>query len=156
MEIEKKYLMEELPAFVRECPYKELTQGYVLRDPVIRIRSIRKQGDAASSYVLTVKGPGFAMREEFELPMEEKAFLELKEKCTGIFIEKTRYLVPLADGHTAEVDVFGGEHKGLILAEVEFASEEEMNAFTAPEWMGKDVTGMKEYQNSTLSGGERA
>lgn len=39
-----------------------------------------------------------------------------------------------------------------MLAEVEFETEEEANAFVPPEWFGRDVTYSGEYQNSRLSG----
>ena len=39
----------------------------------------------------------------------------------------------------------------MILAEVEFKSEEDALSFTPPEWFGRDVTWSGEYQNSRLS-----
>jgi CYTH domain-containing protein len=38
-----------------------------------------------------------------------------------------------------------------MLAEVEFETREEAEAFTAPDWFGEDVTFTGEYQNSQLS-----
>ena len=45
---------------------------------------------------------------------------------------KTRYLVPLGGGLTAEVDVYEGELDGLLTAEVEFADEAAAHAFDRP------------------------
>ena len=56
-------------------------------------------------------------------------------------------------GLTIELDVFHGTYEGLVLAEVEFPSQEEALAFTAPCWFGRDVTFTGEYQNSRLSQG---
>ena len=53
--------------------------------------------------------------------------------------------------YTIELDVFEGELAPLILAEVEFPSEEEANSFVAPEWFGEDVTYSNKYHNSNLS-----
>lgn len=47
--------------------------------------------------------------------------------------------------------MFEGAYQGLILAEVEFASEEDAVAFTPPEWCARDVTWSGEYQNSRLA-----
>ena len=52
---------------------------------------------------------------------------------------------------TAELDIFSGHYKGLMLVEVEFETEEQANAFVPPEWFGKDVTFSGEYQNSRLA-----
>ena len=66
-------------------------------------------------------------------------------------ISKKRYLIPLPDGLTIELDVFAAPFEGLWIAEVEFSSEEQANAFTPPEWFGEEVTWSSEYHNSTLS-----
>lgn len=57
-------------------------------------------------------------------------------------------------GLTVELDVFSGKYQGLILAEVEFPTEEAALSFTPPAWFGRDVTFSGEYQNSRLSRGE--
>ena len=61
--------------------------------------------------------------------------------------------VPGNDHLTIELDVFEGHYDGLILAEVEFASEEEAKAFNPPAvvWRGRYFSG--EYHNSRLSKG---
>ena len=71
----------------------------------------------------------------------------------GNILEKKRYLLPLPGRPdlTIEMDVFEGVFSGLILAEVEFKSEEDALSFTPPEWFGRDVTWSGEYQNSRLS-----
>ena len=69
----------------------------------------------------------------------------------GRQVVKTRYLVPLDDGLTAEVDVYEGELDGLVTAEVEFPDEATALAFEAPEWLGRDVTDDARYANRTLA-----
>ena len=80
----------------------------------------------------------------------------LLPKADGVVLTKKRYLIPLdgSDHLTIELDVFEGRYAGLILAEVEFTSEEEAMAFQAPEWFGRDVTFTREYQNSRLACGK--
>ena len=91
------------------------------------------------------------VREEFEFDLTKDAFLHLCEKIDGILIKKTRYLIPLSTGLTAELDVFHGELAPLVTVEVEFHSIEEANSFVAPNWFGKDVTNDGRYHNSYLS-----
>ncbi len=51
-----------------------------------------------------------------------------------------------------ELDIFDEPFSSLILAEVEFCSENAANAFLPPSWLGEDVTYDSRYHNSTLSG----
>ena len=149
MEIERKYLLKEIPEWVKACPYKEMEQSYISRSPVIRVRHIVQDG--RETFILTLKGRGLSMREEYELDLNRLEYLNLLSKAEGRTIEKRRYLVPLEGGLTAEVDEFSGELAGLKLVEVEFPSEEAMRAFCAPEWFGRDVSEEGTYQNSRLS-----
>ena len=66
----------------------------------------------------------------------------------------TKFGLPRQSGIIEELKgriVFEPPFRGLVLAEVEFSSEEEANAFTPPEWFGEDVTFSSAYHNSTLS-----
>lgn len=94
-------------------------------------------------------------REEYNLPLNEQAYAHLLKKADGIILTKTRYLIPLEGSNhlTIELDIFEGTYKGLILAEVEFPTEEEALTFTPPQWFGRDVTFSGEYQNSKLACG---
>ncbi len=48
-----------------------------------------------------------------------------------------------------EVDVFEGENKGLILAELELSNINDI--FEKPDWLGKEVTNDERYYNAYLS-----
>jgi adenylate cyclase len=145
MEIERKYLIKTLPEDLAQYPYKEIEQGYLNTDPVVRIRR------SNDTYTLTYKGKGLMVREEYNLPLTKEAFCHLKEKIDGRLITKRRYLIPLPPHYTIELDVFSGDLAPLQLAEVEFETEEEANSFIPPSWFGEDVTFSKKYHNSTLS-----
>ena len=119
MEIERKFLIHTLPQNLDTYPRKEIEQGYINRNPVVRIRR------SNNNYILTCKGEGLMAREEFELPLSKEAFEHMKPKTDGIFIKKTRYLIPYAEKYTIELDVFHGKLAPLQLAEVEFSSIEE-------------------------------
>ena len=145
MEIERKFLPVQLPEDLDRFEMHRIEQGYLNTDPVIRIRR------ADDDYYLTYKSRGLLAREEYNLPLDEESYRHLKPKADGRVIEKRRYLIPLDVRLTVELDVFEGDLAPLILAEVEFESEEEANAFVPPKWLGKDVTYDTRYHNSTMS-----
>ena len=145
MEIERKYLVRRLPDDLSKYEAKKIAQGYLCTDPVVRIRR------SNDNYYMTYKGDGLMVREEYNLPLTREAYEHLLPKIDGLLIAKTRYLIPLTDRLTAELDVFEGVLSALTLVEVEFDSVEEANAFVPPEWFGEDVTYDSRYHNSTLS-----
>ncbi len=145
MEIERKYLIHQLPEDYTSHPSQQIEQGYLNIRPVVRVR---RQDD---EYYLTYKSDGLMAREEYNLPLTEEAYLHLRQKADGCLITKKRYRIPYENNLTIELDVFEGALAPLILAEVEFASEEAANAFRPPEWFGEDVTFSGEYHNSHLS-----
>ena len=144
MEIERKYLIKKLPEDLAQYPYMEMEQAYLCTEPVVRVR---KEGE---DYVLTYKSKGLMVREEYNLPLTKESYEHLLEKADGTVITKTRYRIPEKNGLTIELDVFHGRYEGLLLAEVEFATEEEANSYCPPEWFGEDVTMSSAYHNSTL------
>lgn len=145
MEIERKYLIKELPQHLEQYPCKIIEQGYLNTEPVVRIRR------SNDTYTLTYKGKGLMIREEYNLPLTETAYLHLREKIDGTLIKKRRYLIPFGEKHTIELDIFEGRHAPLQLAEVEFGTEEEANTFIPPAWFGEDVTFSTKYHNNVLS-----
>lgn len=145
MEIERKYLIHELPENLTDYPFKQIEQGYLCTSPVVRIRR------SDDKYILTYKGSGLMMREEYNLPLTKEGYEHLKPKADGILITKKRYLIPLADKLTIELDIFENELAPLMLAEVEFETREDADRFVPPEWFGEDVTFSTDYHNSTLS-----
>ncbi|MCR5250713.1 MAG: CYTH domain-containing protein [Lachnospiraceae bacterium] len=146
MEIERKFLVRELPPDPERYSFHLIEQAYLNTDPVVRVR---RQDD---EYYLTYKGRGFLSREEYNLPLNEEAYAHLLAKADGTVIRKKRYLIPIeGTSLTIELDVFDAPFAPLVLAEVEFESVEQAKSFSPPEWFGEDVTENKEYSNSTLS-----
>lgn len=152
MEIERKFLIDTLPANLDSYPFHKIEQGYLCTNPVIRIRRQDEE------YYLTYKSKGLMVREEYNLPLTKEAYEHLLPKIDGILIAKKRYLIPLTADIgtrlTIELDIFEGKLAPLFLAEVEFSTEEEANAFVPPEWFGEDVTYSMEYHNSVMSRGK--
>lgn len=145
MEIERKYLIKQLPEHLDSYPHDIIAQAYVCTCPVIRIR--RKNDD----YILTVKSEGLLAREEVEMPLSRESFTHLSAKTDGIIIEKTRYKIPESHGYLIELDIFHGSYEGLIMAEIEFPDIDSANSFKAPGWFGPDVTMDTRFHNSSLS-----
>lgn len=145
MEIERKFKIPQLPEDLGRYAFHKIEQAYLCVEPVVRVR---RQDDR---YILTYKSTGMMAREEYNLPLTKDAYHHLKSKADGIILSKTRYLIPLAGNLTAEVDIFDSPYEGLVIAEVEFTSVDEANAFTPPDWFGEDVTYSGRYHNSALS-----
>ncbi len=145
MEIERKYLIDQIPFDLSEYPSRKIEQGYLCTEPVVRIR---RDGE---DYYLTYKSKGLMVREEYNLPLTPDAYEHLKPKADGRIITKERFLIPLDDTLTIELDRFEGDLAPLLLAEVEFQDEDSANAFVPPDWFGEDVTFSSKYHNSTLS-----
>lgn len=150
MEIERKYLVKSLPNDIDRYEHTEIEQGYLCTSPTLRIR---KMGDA---YILTVKekvvseSAAIVNREE-EFALTQEKYEALRLKCDGQLVKKTRYRIPISGGLIAELDVFHGQHEGLILVEVEFPTVNEANSFVPPSWFGQDVSADKRYRNSWLA-----
>ena len=147
MEIERKFFVEKAPEGYESYPYHMIEQAYLCTNPVVRIR--REDSD----HYLTYKGKGLLSREEYNLPLTAESYAHLLTKADGNILTKKRYLIPIEDRPdlTIEFDVFEGKFAGLMLAEVEFTSEEDAIAFQPPSWFTRDVTLTGEYQNSRLS-----
>lgn len=146
MEIERKFLVNLSGISLDACEFRELEQGYLCKEPVVRVR---REDDR---YYMTYKGKGLLSREEYNLPLTAEGYEHLKKKSDGNLIVKRRYLIPYLS-YTIELDIFEGALKGLILAEVEFSSEEEAHAFPVPDWFLQDVTPDPRYQNVNLTDG---
>lgn len=144
-EIERKFLIKDLPTNLKKCKKIYITQGYLHSDEKeYRIRSINN-----TKYILTEKWGTGLSRKEDEYEITKKEYLELLEKVEGNIIKKVRILYPLED-KMAEVDFFFGELKGLKTVEIEFNSIEEANSFKLPDWFGEEVTGDDRYKNYNL------
>ena len=146
VEIERKFLLARLPDGM--AAGERLEQGYLAVAPdgtEVRIR--RRAGRST----LTVKSGPAHVRVEEELEIDDRRFESLWALTEGRRVAKTRHLVPLGDGLTAEVDVFEDALEGLLTAEVEFTSSEASGAFAPPDWLGAEVTGDARYANQSLA-----
>ena len=145
LEIERKFLVDEkkLPAQILSGGTK-IAQGYLCVEPARTIR-VRIKGERG---FLTIKSAnvGIVRKEfEYEIPLDDAQ--EILKLCAPRILEKVRYKIEYA-GKIFEVDVFGGRHEGLILAEVELNSADEI--VSLPDWIGMEVSENPRYFNSNL------
>ena len=152
MEIEKKYLVKGIPFRLEDLEREEIEQGYLCIKPTVRIR---KSND---KYFLNYKWKNKNNNDEnaihnieYEMPLTKENYEHLLSKVDDYMIIKTRYIIPLEDGHKVELDVFGGNLKGLVFAEIEFKDDKDVESFAKPEWLGEDITTDKFYDNTLLS-----
>ncbi len=126
-----------------------IVQGYLStqKEATVRVRLIESDGNERG--YLTVKGVNRgAVRGEWEYEIPAADARQLLELSRSRIIDKMRYIVPYA-GMTWEVDEFGGDHAGLVLAEVELPTAD--TAVELPPFVGDEVTGDAHYYNSTLA-----
>ena len=146
-EIERKFLVLNTVYKNLYTSKEKITQAYLSKDPErsVRIRMNDKKG------WITIKGgssyKGLSRMEwesEIPLPVAKK----LLKICLPKTIVKIRFKIPLNNDLTIEVDEFLGYNKGLILAEIELPSKN--RTFKKPDWLGKEVTGIKKFYNSMM------
>jgi len=142
-EIERKFLVKEGPW--REASAKTYRQGYLstVKERTVRVRTIDDKA------YLTIKGISVGasrLEFEYEIPVEDAEEL-LDKLCEKPLIEKRRHKLDHG-GLTWEVDVFFGDNEGLIVAEVELQSENQV--FEKPDWVTEEVTHDPRYFNANL------
>lgn len=143
-EIERKYLVK-LETWKPQGEGIHFKQGY-LNAQKERVVRVRIEGAKAK---LTIKGITTGVtRSEFEyaIPVEDAAIL-LDNLCEQPLIDKHRHKES-HNGKTWEIDVFHGDNEGLVVAEIELASEDE--TIVLPEWVGEEVSSDPRYFNSNL------
>ena len=134
MEIERKFLITK-KIDLSNLKYDDITQGYITVDPEVRVR---KKGE---KYYLTSKSEGNLVREEREKEISAETYYSLMQD---------RYYLPYGK-YIIEIDKYCSRLDGLIVAEVEFETEEEANLFAPPEWFGREVTYDKRFKNKNLA-----
>ena len=154
-EIERRWLLKKIPKNINLDEYKSklINQWYITKTPVLRLRS-----EDSIEFTLTIKTRSKSVNKkdlgvpEFNIKLSAEEFYNVLPRVTTKAIVKRRHYIPLPDRMTAELDIFLGDHKGLIIVEVEFHSEVEAKNFIPPTWFGKkEITGNREYSNTNLA-----
>jgi adenylate cyclase len=150
-EIERRFFVNHLQ-MLKGVDGETLTQAYLSHAGAQLTTRVRISGEGRAW--LTLKGrPHGDIRgevighDEFEYPIPVAHAEALIAGYSDRTIKKTRYKVPYA-GHVFEVDLFDGALAGLVLAEVELDSADEV--VDLPEWLGLEVTHDPQYRNVNL------
>jgi len=146
-EIERKFLVRQIPEKLKHHRHYQIAQGYLASEPGGRHVRLRKKGKTAS---LTFKVGRGAHREEREIKLSPKQFAALWPATAGRRLRKVRYDIPWRN-LVIEIDVYRGKHSGLVVAEVEFPDLAMCREFKPPPWFGREVTGQKRYSNVRLA-----
>jgi len=145
VEIERKFLIikDKLPVLDNGIA---IEQGYI---PTKNGATVRVRITGENAFLCIKSQPSNFSRNEYEFAIPISDAREMLEKvCNSQPIVKLRFLIP-HQGFLWEIDVFDGENKGLIVAEVELLSEDQQ--VHLPEWVAKEVTSDKRYNNSYLA-----
>jgi adenylate cyclase len=143
IEIERRFLVRSDAWRSSVTAFDSYRQGYLSRTSECSVRVRRAENHAT----ITVKGPRAGLaRDEFEyrIPLSDADHM-LARMCVTPIIEKVRHQVQHA-GLTWEVDVYGGEASGLVLAEVELAAVDQR--LVPPPWVGAEVTQDLRYRST--------
>lgn len=148
IEYEKTYLARTRPPGLNLASSEKLIDVYFPDDPAVHPRlRIRQKGDR---FELTKKLPisenDASAHSETTIELTQQEFDELTAQSKRR-VEKTRFYLPI-EGRDAEIDVFEGKLKGLVLLDFEFSNANEMKDFLKPEVCLADVT-----QEEFIAGG---
>jgi adenylate cyclase len=144
IEIERKFLVKT-DLWQPSGNGTKIIQGYLSVDAE-RVVRVRIAGE--SSYI-TIKGkPKGIVRTELEYEIPKNEAEVLMKMCLDFPVEKTRYIERIGNANW-EIDIFEGENKGLVLAEIELIDENQK--IDLPEWIGEEVSLDKRHFNSWLS-----
>jgi CYTH domain-containing protein len=151
IELELTYLAKSIPEGLDKSNMDEIIDIYVpesAEHPTLRIRKSGKKT------VITKKEPKRAgdssVQIENTIPLTEGEYGELST-VRGKRICKHRYRYNY-QGHTAEIDVFSGDLKGLVLVDFEFSSNEQKQNFRIPDFCLVEVTQEKFTAGGMLCG----
>jgi isoleucyl-tRNA synthetase len=146
VELEKAWLINELPANLNKLKRSNITQAYLddYHDESgleFKHARIRKMDD---KYTFTVKYFAGSKKETGQLiekteEISKERYVELIKQASRKVV-KIRYYFPLEQGLTAEIDVYQNDLAGLNVVEVEFPSLSKEKSFKEPVWFGKEVT----------------
>ena len=145
MEVERKFLVPRPPELAG-TQYAEIEQGYLATGDEQEVRLRRKD----DQLLLTAKRGSGLSRDEVEVELDHHDFARLWELTEGRRLRKRRHVLS-HDGLRIEIDVYQGDLEGLVVAEIEFGSQEEATEFEPPGWLGEEVTTDHRYKNETLA-----
>ena len=145
IEIERKFLLKDDSWRLEAEPATQFCQGYLSESGPGSVR-IRIEGEQANINIKSATLDMQRLEYEYAIPLTDAREM-LEQLCIKPLIEKQRYHIPYK-GKLWEIDVFEGDNKGLIVAEVELDNKNE--TIELPGWVGEEVTDDTRYYNVCL------
>lgn len=149
IERERRWLCNEVP-WLWVIGSSSISDLYV-SETQLRVRTVRDLSTDEAVFKLTRKGdlaPSKRLITTIYLANEEH---ELLSQLPGRRLRKIRHAVRCPDGTTASVDVFSGALQHLVMAEWEFETDEAMEAYQPPSFVGPEVTIDPRYTGGHLA-----
>ena len=144
LEIERKFLVIS-DTYKDNAQSSDIKQTYLSVTEKMSIR-VRIDGIQGSLAVKSKVSDRVNREYEYSIPIDEARSLMNLDDLP--FISKTRYLIQYK-GWTWEVDEFHDKNEGLIVAEIELDTENDI--IKIPPWTGEEVTADYRYLNSNLA-----
>ena len=152
VERERRYLLQDLPeGITRADPHLQITDNYITGTR-LRIRKVREPRTNKWTVKFTQK---FAPEpNDLSRTIITNTYLNaLEAEVLSVFdtneIRKNRYHFDF-EGRKFSVDMFLGDLFGLVLAEVSFETDEELDNFPKPPFALVDVTNMPLFSGGRL------
>lgn len=150
LELEKTYLAAYLPQELATLAFERIADVYVPESVEHAVLRLRHKGD---TYCITkkipVSGDDSSRQHEHTILLSREEY-EALATCSKKQFTKRRYNLELG-GRQAELDVYEGDLAGLVVIDFEFATDEEMANFSAPDICLVDVT-----QDALIAAGKLA
>ncbi len=145
-EIERKYLIKKMPS-LEGVSSANIKQGFIIANDkgLLRVRTLSSENKKVG--FITVKEKGLLVRNEYEMEIPYEVAESFLWGCKNL-IDKTRFYIDNLET-IIELDVFNGNLKGLVVAEIEMTDENQK--INIPNWFGAEVTENANYTNLKLA-----
>lgn len=146
LEIERKFLVIGDAWRTHVDRAVEMRQGYLSGGDGRASVRVRIEGAHANLNIKAAVVGSARAEYEYGIPLDEAREM-LAGLCVGR-IEKIRHYVP-RDGRVWEIDEFLGDNAGLVVAEIELSSVDDV--FEQPDWVGRELTDERRWYNHALA-----
>lgn len=147
IEIERKFLVVGDAWRAAATRSEAMVQGYLAGPPSARCSvRVRIAGERAWLNIKSAQ-PG-VQRDEYEYAIPVAEARRQLETLAADVVEKVRHYVEV-EGYVFEVDEFGGDNAGLVVAELELVRVDA--PYPRPAWLGREVSDLVRYYNLNLS-----
>jgi CYTH domain-containing protein len=153
LERERRYILKDLPeGLTRADPHLQITDNYITGSR-LRLRKVREP--RTNKWIVKFTQKFAPNPEDLSRTLITNTYLNaLEAELMSVFeaneIRKNRYHYEY-EGHRFAIDMFLGDLFGLVLAEVSFETDEELDSFPAPPFVFAEVTNNVVFSGGRLS-----